>query len=183
MSIRDCLRDRVAEQRMFEVVPILPSSKPRLRSVWVESFVFEQLDPATASAQYALEAGRMRKKLESIGTGKKIVVGNRREKNCDIKRLEPFSNEVWEIRERDHPSIRIFFRFIERDCLAGTNVRFVAELFRVIWLRKGAETWPVWRMEIRRCKAVWRSLFLTNPPHTGAALNDYISGAIGSGSF
>jgi hypothetical protein len=183
MSIRDCLRDRVAEQRMYEVLPILPSSKPRPRSVWVEAFVFEQLDPTTASVKYALESGRMRRKLENIGSDRRMVVGNRSDKHCDLKRLEPFANEVWEIRERNHPSIRIFFRFIERDCLAGTNVRFVSELFAVTWLRKGVATWPVWRTEIRRCKAVWRSLFSTYPPHTGATLNDYLSNAVGSGSF
>lgn len=183
MSIRECLRDRVAEKRMFEVVPLLASSKPRPRSVWAEAFVFEQLSPGTATEEFALESGRLRRKLESIVTGKRIVVGDRGDRHCDVKRLEPSKTEVWEIRERDNPSIRIFFRFIERDCLAATNIRLVRDLFAIRWLRNGMEIWPIWRMEIRRCKAIWRNLFLTYPPHTGVCIDDYISDAIGSGTF
>lgn len=183
MSIRGCLADRVLEKRMFEVAPLLPSSKGTPRSVWAENDVFKQLDPLTASDEYRLEAGRLRRKLDGIARGTRIIVGNRREKACDIKRLEPFSGEVWEIRERDDPSIRIFFRFIERDCIATTNMRFVKDLFGLRWLRKGIEFWPVWRAEIRRCKAIWRGLFVTYPPHSGDALNDYISNAAGSGTF
>lgn len=183
MSIRECLRDRVAEQRMFEIKPLLPSSKGTPRSVWAEADVYNQLSPSTATEEYRLEAGRLRRKLEGVARGSRIVIGNRRDKACDIKRLEPFSGEVWELRERDDPSIRIFFRFIERDCIASTNLRFVKDLFGLEWLRKGIEFWPVWRIEIRRCKAIWRALFMTYPPHSGETLNDYISNAAGSGSF
>jgi hypothetical protein len=183
MSILDCLRDRVAERRMFEIVPLLPSARSRPRSVWAEAFVFEQLNPGTASETFELESGRLRRKLESIVAGKRLVVGNRKDKYCDLKKLEPATDEVWEIRERDNPSIRIFFRFVERDCLAATNIRLVKDLFAVTWLRNGLETWPVWRKEIRRCKVVWRNLFLSYPPHSGACLDEYISDAVGSGSF
>jgi hypothetical protein len=183
MSIRQCLADRVNEKRLFEVRPLLPSSKGRPRSVWAEKFVFDQLSPDSAAEEYALEAGRLRRKLEGIANGKRIVVGNRRDKDCDLKRLEPSANEVWEIRERDDPSVRIFVRFVERDCLAATNIRVVRDLFALSWFRNGLEFWPVWRMEIRRCKTIWRALFLTYPPHTGASLNDYLSNATGSGSF
>ena len=125
----------------------------------------------------------MRRKLEAISSGNRLVIGHRRDKQCDIKRLEPFAGEVWEIRERDSPSIRIFFRFLDLDCLATTNLKFVKELFGIIWLRKGIEFWPIWRIEIRRCKAIWRKLFLTYTPHTGVHLNDYLSNSTGSGTF
>lgn len=183
MSIRQCLSDRVREGRVFEVVPLLPSPKGRPRSVWAESFVFEQLSPDTAAEQYSRESGRMRRKLEGIVSGKRVVVGNRRDKTCDMKRLDPASNEVWEVRECDDPSVRIFFRFIERDCIAATNVRFVSDLFAIQWIRKGLEFWPIWWAEIQRCKSVWRGLFLTYPPHSREHLDDYISNAVGSGSF
>jgi hypothetical protein len=173
----------VGERRIVEVVPLLQSGKARPRSVWAEAFVFDQLSPGTANPEYELEAGRLRRKLENIVVGKRIVVGNRKDKNCDLKRLEPHSAEVWEIRERDNPGIRIFFRFVEKDCLAATNIRFVRDLFGVRWFRNGLEIWPAWRAEIRRCKAIWRNLFLTHPPHSGVKLDDYISDAVGSGSF
>src|SRR4051812_11217573 len=108
MSIRQCLAERVTENRVFEIEPLLPSTKGRPRSVWAEKFVFEQLSPESANEEYALESGRLRRKLEGIVRGKRVVVGNRRDKSCDVKRLEPFSKEVWEIRERFDPSVRIF---------------------------------------------------------------------------
>lgn len=183
MSIQQCLADRVNEGAVFEIRPLLPPSKGQPRSVWAEKEVFEQLSPATARDEYALESGRMRRKLEAIVSGNHLVIGNRRDKNCDIKRLEPFKGEVWELRERDRPSIRIFFRFIELDCLATTNLRFVKDLFGIIWFRRGMEFWPVWRLEIRRCKATWRKLFHTYSPHTGEHLNDYLTNSTGSGTF
>ena len=168
---------------MFELKPLIPATKGQPRSVWTEQFVFEQLSPDTANVEYALHSGRMRKKLESFASGSRLVIGNRRDKNCDFKRLEPFTLEVWEIRERNKPSLRIFFRFIDKDCLAATNLRFVSDLFSLVWFRKGIEYLPVWRTEINRCKAIWRKLFLTYNPHSGVQLNDYISNSIGSGTF
>jgi hypothetical protein len=183
MSIRQCLRDRVAERRMFEVVPLIPSARAQPRSVWAETYVFQQLNPGTANDDFALEAGRLRRKLEGIVFGKRVVVGGRRDKSCDVKRLEPTTLEVWEIRERDDPSIRIFFRFVEFDCIAATNIRLVRDLFAVRWIRQGLEYWPEWRAEIVRCRTVWRSLFVTYPAHSGDHLDEYISNAIGSGTF
>lgn len=115
MSIKQCLADRVVEGRMFQVTPLIPNPKGQLRSVWAEKTVFAQLDRATAGEKFRRESGRLRRKLEGIATGNRIVVGNRRDKQCDMKRLEPTSKEVWEIRERAHPSIRLFSRFVERD--------------------------------------------------------------------
>lgn len=183
MSIRQCLFDRVAEGRVFEVRALLPSTRGQTRSVWAEAGVYAQLRPETATEEYALESGRLRRKLEGIASGKRVVVGARRDKSCDLKRLEPPANEVWEIRERVDPSVRVFFRFMEHDCLVATNLRFVRDLFGVMWFRRGSDFWPVWRREIRRCKATWRTLFITHPPHSGASINDYLSNATGSGSF
>lgn len=183
MSIRECLVDRVKERAMFEIQPLLPSTRGCTRSVWAEKIVYQQLSPDTANERFAAEAGRMRRKLESISLGNALIVGNRRDKACDIKRLDPAIDEVWEIRERDQPGIRLFFRFIECDCIATTNARFVSDLFSMIWLRKGLEFFPVWRAEIRRCKAVWRLLFHPYPAHSGEHLHDYLTNATGSGSF
>ena len=179
MSIRECLRDRVTEHLLFEIVPFIPG--PRPRSVWVTEYVSDQLSPGTANADFSLEAGRLRRKLENIISGTRIVVGKRRDHDCDMKRLDPAADEVWEIRERNNPSIRIFFRFIELDCLCATNLRLVKDLFAILWLRSGREFWPIWNREIKRCKAIWRSLFHTHPPHSGASLDDYLSNASSAG--
>lgn len=178
MSIRDELLARVTEERLIEARPLLaPPSTPR--SVFATPDVFRQLDPETADDDLSTEAGRLRRKLDDFVSGKRFTVGCRKVKDCDIKRLDPAQMEVWEVRETVDPSIRIFGRFTEKDCLITTNIRSVYDLFSEIW----DKIWPIWRSEIRLCeirlcKARWRGLFHTYLPHSGETINDYLSNAI-----
>ena len=176
MSIQQCVKDRVTENRLFEIVPLLNApAKPR--SVWASEDVFRQLDQDTADDDLSAEAGRLRRRLDSIVRGAKIVVGERRDKDCHMKRLDPAGDEVWEIRECESPSIRIFFRFIEKDSFVATNVRTVNDLFSRFWKHGLEDYFPVWRQEIRLCKARWRSLFISYQPFSGNSLDDYLSNA------
>lgn len=176
MSIQECLADRLDQKRLFEVVPLL---RPvRARSVWVTKEIQDQLDPDTALPEFEMEAGRIRRKLDDIVCGERLVVGDRKNKDCDLKCLETRKeHDVWEIRDTPEPSIRIFFSFLDTDCFVATNIRLVTHLFAKLWSRHGEEFWPVWREEIRRCKAAWRALFHPYPPHSGDSLNDYLSNA------
>lgn len=181
MSIQQTLSDRANEGQLVELLPLLPA--PVVRAVWLTEEVLEQLDPGTANDDFALEAGRLRRRLEGVVKGHRLVVGNRQSKACDMKRLEPSSDEVWEIRERPNPGIRVFCRFVEFDCLAGTNVQLVRTLFARWWIRADGDFWPGWNAEIKRCKAIWRNLFVSYPPHSGVSINDYLSNATGPSSF
>lgn len=181
MSIVDELAARCSEGRLVELKPLL--AVPIKRSVWVTADVMDQLSPDTADPDFELEAGRLRKKLESVARGNRLVVGQRRNKSCDVKRLDPPSDEVWELRERPEPGIRVFFRFIDHDCIAATNIRLVRHLFEKWWTRGGRDYWPAWVVEIRRCKAHWRSLFISYPPHVGETISDYLSNATGPDNF
>ena len=78
---------------------------------------------------------------------------------------------------------RMFGRFVEKDALVLTNMELVTELFSIEWFIKGVSTWPVWKREIRNCKAKWRRLFHTYPPFAGSNLDDYLSAATAEGAF
>jgi hypothetical protein len=64
-----------------------------------------------------------------------------------------------------------------KDVFIATNVRTTHDLFSLQWVTEGYIRWPIWRQEIRRCKAVWRSLFVTYGPVSGGNLDDYLSNA------
>lgn len=181
MSILNLLKARIDEQQLIALEPLLGG--PQVRNVFLTPSVMAQLSPDTSEHDFEMEAGRLRRRLESIVVGDPLVVGHRRDKVCDLKRLDPSSDEVWEIRERPDPGIRVFFRFVEYDCIAATNIRLVRHLFAFWWKRSGADYWPAWRAEIRRCKAIWRNLFVTYAPHSGVRINDYLSNAVGPDPF
>lgn len=65
-----------------------------------------------------------------------------------------------------------------KDVFIATNIRTSEDLFALEWLSGDRVKWPVWREEIRRCKAVWRSLCLDYQPVSGGRLDDYVSNAI-----
>ena len=175
MSIERLLKERLDDGDLVKVTPI--RGGPEARVVYATVDVFAQLEPATASSEYAASSGHLRKWLDGFTTGKRIVVGSRRSRKCDMKQLEPTTNEVWEIRKQDQPSMRVFGRFIAKDAFVATNVELVSNLFSVEWIVKGLSRWPIWNREIRNCKAIWRRLFVTYPPHTGSSLDDYLSAA------
>jgi hypothetical protein len=181
MSIYVELKARIAEGRLVQVTPILGGAQARI--VYATPEVFTQLEPSTADADFAASSGHLRRWLDGFTNGKQLVVGPRRSRTCDMKRLDPQRDEVWEIRKQDQPSIRLFGRFVEKDVFVVTNMELVTALFSMEWFVKGASTWPIWKREIRNCKASWRRLFHTYQPHSGSNLNDYLSAAVAEGAF
>jgi hypothetical protein len=176
MSIEELLKVRLDDGDLIEVTPIRGGPKgPRV--VYATPQVFAQLEPTTATADYASSSGHLRRWLDGFTRGKRLVIGPRRSRSCDMKQLEPTADEVWEIRKQDQPSVRLFGRFIDKDAFVATNMELVSNLFAVEWIVRGLSRWPIWKREIRNCKAVWRRLFLTYPPHTGSSLDDYLSAA------
>lgn len=183
MSIRDALKANLDAGNLVEVTPILGSGA--IRKVYAVPEVFAQLEPSTAENEFISSSGQLRRWLDSFIIGRRLVVGPRRSRTCDMKRLEPAADEVWEIRKQEAPSARLFGRFLATDELILTNMELVSTLFgrdnawvtKATWLRKKLTRWPIWRREIRNCKSAWRRLFPTYPPHTGSALSDYLSRA------
>jgi hypothetical protein len=85
-----------------------------------------------------------------------------------LKPLIPRKDEVWEIQSRaPTPSIRVFGSFAAQDAFVATTF---AERFLLGGFRSAR-----WRRAARRHLAIWRQLFPTYPPLTGANIHDYVS--------
>jgi hypothetical protein len=179
MSILEVLEDHLANQRLVLIDPILPGAV-RERFVYASPEILAQLEPDTADAD---GAGELRSWLDQFSNGKEIVVGSRRSRDADMKRLE-LCDEIWEVRKRDTPSTRVFGRFVAKNHLLLTNIRLVTDLFAYEWTTKrGFTIWPIWRQEIRNCASRWRQFFPTYDPHRGEDPSDYISRARKESSF
>lgn len=162
------------------LVPIRPSMQLS-REVWLHPEVESQLSPEQPDVEMNELAGRLRRRLDDFARGSEITVGNRSDKGCDAKRLDPQRDEVWELRLRETPSVRIFHRFIERDAILATSADTTASLFSEEWRTRFKTIWPIWRQQIRTCKARWRAIFHPYEPHTGDRLDDYLSRSIDRG--
>lgn len=92
----------------------------------------------------------------------------RKKSTCFMSRLDPESEEVWEIRCRDpKPGVRIFGSFVAKD-------EFVALLALPHECLSNDDDW---NKLIARYKVKWRQHFTTQAI-SGAYPNDYISNAI-----
>lgn len=136
-----------------------------------------EVDPETAESLAPENAGQLRAWIDGFTNGRIVTVGSDKNRTVDLKILNPQREEVWELRKRDAPSTRIFGRFATRDVFVATNICTSSDLFSMQWVTDGYVRWPVWRREIRRCKAVWRSLFDTYQPVSGGNLSDYLTNA------
>lgn len=175
MSIDLILEQCLADRRLMEVRSIIPGPRPRI--VYAPPVVLKELDPDTAYSVDEENAGQLRAWIDGFTKGRRVTVGSDNNRQVDIKILNPVDDEVWELRKRDRPSTRIFGRFAMTDVFIATNIRTSSDLFSLQWMTDGYIRWPVWREEIRRCKAVWRSLFVTYNPVSGGNLDDYLTNA------
>lgn len=175
MSIHTILTECVNDGRLIEVRSILGGHRRRL--VFAPPEVAMELDPITSRQIDRGNAGQLRAWIDGFTRGRRVTVGADGNRHVDIKILNPRSDEVWELRKRDAPSTRIFGRFAMRDVFIATNIRTSLDLFSIQWVTDGYVRWPVWRQEIRRCKARWRSLFVNYQPVSGGDLDEYLSNA------
>jgi hypothetical protein len=143
--------------------PILPGAAMK-RYIFVAAEVAELLDGPWDELEIEIRWRRVRADLERFVTGGLIVVGD----DGSMKPLKPEADEIWEIRCIDpDPSVRIFGSFSERDVFIALGRRYRQEL-----AEKGSTEWAE---AIRACKADWRRLFFTYPPHSGSSINEYLS--------
>jgi hypothetical protein len=175
MSIESILAACVKDGRLVEVRSILDGHRQRL--VFAPPNVLKELDPDTVQDIAAENAGQLRAWIDGFTKGRRITVGSGKSRHADMKVLDPRTEEVWELRKRDKPSTRIFGRFAMKDVFIATNIRTTRDLFSLQWVTRGYSRWPVWQKEIRKCKAVWRSLFLSYEPLSGETIDDYLSNA------
>jgi hypothetical protein len=83
--------------------------------------------------------------------------------NAEWRQLEPGENEVWEIRVKFEPKIRILGRFMAPDI-------FVA----LLWAYRADLGDPPWA-ECAICIKKWKQIFRDQPPFSGRTAHDYFT--------
>jgi hypothetical protein len=169
MSLRDEIGHRLREGRLFKLLPMLDGDRVE-RTMLVSEEVHAAVNGPWDSAD-ADRMARLRADLDNFTEGAAISISQepfRKPKTTYLARTHPPEDEVWDIRSRDpKPGIRVLGRFAEKDV-------FIA----LVWNHREALGGPgskEWRDFIERCKAEWRRLFPTYPPHSGRRIDDYVS--------
>src|SRR3546814_10217702 len=159
MAIRDVIRTLCSadDGRLVQVEPLLPESRQRV--ICATRGLHDEIEAGAVekSGSLAHRVGQLRYDFDHFSTGGPITVGYGSERTCMLKRLEPQSEEVWELRRRaPKPALRVFGRF------AAPDVFIAPHMVR----RDDLGGWGSleWAAEIRTCKAIWRQLFHTFPP-------------------
>lgn len=172
MSINQLIQDCLKDGGLFQVFPRLPSS-PVNRVIYANSNVNELVVGPWSDKAHEIRCGRLWADFDRFIEGRLISVAlnnpYKHPKSTYLSRLDPVSDEVWEIRSRDpKPSLRVFGMFAKLDCLI---------LFD--WGERKAMGGPgsrQFRDAMNRCKAEWRNRFPAHNPHSGRTVNDYVSG-------
>jgi hypothetical protein len=162
MSIRDVINDWLDREEMFLLTPALES------------------DPVDE------RMGRLRERLELFVRGDIITVAMDpfSGRTAYFARLWPGRDEVWEIRDRQSPSIRVFGSFSEPDTFVALTWQWRSILgfdvrpkhLRAPSTPKNKPTWPrFWRIERSACLAAWRQKFPSYQPYSGSAPSEYLT--------
>ncbi|HYE70109.1 MAG TPA: hypothetical protein VD932_01125 [Aquabacterium sp.] len=130
----------------------------------IEKDLNEAIEQSSFARVSSVRMARLVRDLDRFSNGDRlgVVLDDRFENSCFMKRLSPSTDEIWEIRSRDpQPGLRIFGRFAEQDVFVAVNMAIRKELD--------------WEREKEVCESKWQLLFPSHPPISGASINDYIS--------
>src|SRR3546814_17331830 len=134
-------------------------------SDWSSDVCSSDLDEIEAGAveksgSLAHRVGQLRYDFDHFSTGGPITVGYGSEGTCMLKRLEPQSEEVWELRSRaPKPALRVFGRFAETDAFLAPHMVRSDDL--------GGRGALEWAAAIRTWMASWAQLCHPFPPPSG----------------
>jgi hypothetical protein len=168
MSIYDVIASRVKGQELFQVPSNLGFRRERqiVLAPDVKKFVFgPHTDQKVRTRRLKLEV-----ELSWFVEGGSVAVAlpdemhlYKDQPDANLRLLHPWRDEVWEIRSKMQPQIRLFGSF------AGPDV-FVA----VLWAYRKDLGEPPW-VECETSKSEWKRFFPLCPPHTGRTVHDYIT--------
>lgn len=168
MSIRDEIRNRVGEGRIVQLVPRIRGR--HVRVIYLSTAISKDILGPWESPEQANRMMALRADLDHFSMGGHVLVASGRHRSCDLKHLSPLSEEVWTLRSRHKPSLRVFARFAELDVLIATNWAYRTIL--------GRERSSEWRDERIRCKAEWKKLFPAEEPFNGSSIHEYVSAPV-----
>lgn len=178
MSIREVIKARIEEGRLFHLRPVM-ADDPVRRHMFITEEVRLLLDGPWTNSRMQARCGFLRGNLESFIKGEVISASLSLDKKADafMGRLQPAEDETWDIRSRKpKPGLRVLGRFSEQDHFIA--IMCCPRSVSVDWFSRdflGDGDSKEWRDAIQQCKAVWRQLFEPYDPYSGDKINDYIS--------
>jgi hypothetical protein len=177
MSIRDEILRRVEEGRLSLLQPMLDSDPVR-RHMYVSEEVQCVLDGLDDTPACAKRAMVLHAELERFVRGDRIAISliPYKAANANFGRLDKPEDEVWDFRAVQPPALRVFGRFAERDVFIALTCWPRSK--PIPWLDRpplGERSSKTFRDALSDCKAQWRKLFNTYPPHRGVEIRDYVS--------
>jgi hypothetical protein len=182
MSIRDVINDWLHREELFILTPALESD-PVNRVLFVSKEIHAAIDDFGEEIDERM--GRLRAHLEAFVTAEMVTVAMEpfRAKDAYMARLHPAADEVWEIRDRFSPSIRIFGCFAEPDAFVALTWQWRSVLGTIEARAKRSKGrsrakrgWPrIWPIERRACLAEWRRKFPSYPRLSGRTPDEYLT--------
>lgn len=163
MSIEQVVRWRVAEKRLFPLLPKAAGATPR-RAMFLSSELWDLLRFEHQDPDMEDRLGHLQADLEFFVTSETI----------DPKylfHLYPARDAVWEIRSvRPDPSIRVLGLFATKDFFIATNHAMRAEL--------GSWQSRRWKVVKQTARARWTQLLHPYLPEIGTDATKLVTGAL-----
>jgi hypothetical protein len=172
MSIRDEINMHLGAGRLLQLHLFVPEL-PERRTIYLTPNLMALLHGPWAEERWERRWYRARQQLDDFIDGlprDRIFVRSapRKKSSAFMSRLDPDSDEIWEIRVRDpKPGIRIFGSFLSQDV-------FVALTAAPHECLRNDQDWDAL---IVQYKGEWTRHFTTQP-FSGAYPHDYISNAV-----
>lgn len=169
MSIRVEINQRIYEKRLWQLNPMV-STDPCVRWMFITEEIRSFLIGPWDSTEDQIRAGVLRAYMDEFSKGNPISLDLRpydKNKAVYMAALDPVEDNVFTIRNRDKPSIRVFGSFAKKDVFVATVWDYRNNL--------GGPNSKEWRDLRERSKAVWRQLFNQYQSFSGATPDDYAS--------
>jgi hypothetical protein len=173
MSIRDEIARQCEERRLFFLPPAM-TFIPVVRHLFVSPELYRLAETGPwADIAEEKRFGLLRANLDDFTRNAPLTVewNPFEARDAYFGRLDPISDEVWDIRSRDpRPAIRVLGSFADTDTFVG-----LVWGWRKEWDGKESCEWRDARV---RTGAEWRKLFPAYTPHKGDHIHDYLSNAV-----
>jgi hypothetical protein len=169
MSIRDEINRHCASGQLAQLRHSIPGIG-NARTIILNQATLDATNLSRWKGNDRYRLGRLRGDLDRFIGGDRVSVmlfPRAKSATTYLKRLEPVTDEVWEIRSCDpKPGVRVLGRFSELDVFIGLAWDFHENLH--------GRSWESVR---QRCLEEWRRLFPSCSAHSGENHNAYVSRA------
>ncbi len=172
MSIRDEINGRVKEGRLFCLLPAIGNVQV-VRHIFATEDVVSLVIGPWENQGIEFRAGQLRQYLDQFIGGDIVTMAGepyKKPNSTYLSPLHPVKDRIWEIRNRDKPSIRVSGAFAEQDVFIALAWEYRADL--------GGKKSREWRDFREYSKARWRQLFHSYEPMSGDNRNELATNII-----